>query len=200
MAASPNAAQLPIERKKLNQMMKLVTKSVELEEGDTLVFMDSGNALSVAHIQAQFKSYANFVVTSSGSESGETATTACGKQLTHRGKCTVSRRSANSNYISGNGCRIADCINSTMCQTRARSHVSWRWRRNGKKRQTGKTIRIHEIDGVYDIEIKFGDVPDDQPTACDNSICAMQKPEDFPRRGRLSATRAIRRRNYPSAL
>lgn len=54
MAASPNVAQLPVERKKLNQQMKLVTKSVELEEGETLVHMDSGSALSVAKIQTHF--------------------------------------------------------------------------------------------------------------------------------------------------
>ena len=50
MAANQNVAQLPVERKKLSQMMKLVAKSVELEEGDTLVLMDSGSALSVANI------------------------------------------------------------------------------------------------------------------------------------------------------
>ena len=55
MAANPNVAQLPVERKKLSQMMKLVTKSVELEEGKTLVLMDGGSALNVAKIQTNFK-------------------------------------------------------------------------------------------------------------------------------------------------
>jgi hypothetical protein len=53
-----------------------------------------------------------------------------------------------------------------------------------KNRQTGKTIRIHEIEGVYYIQMKVGDVPNDQPTTCEKQICAMKKPEDFPRRGR----------------
>ena len=54
-----------------------------------MVLTDSGSALNVAKIQTHFKSYANVVVPSSGSKSGEIATTACGKQLTNRGKCTV---------------------------------------------------------------------------------------------------------------
>ena len=55
MAASPNVAQLPIERKKPNTIMKLATKSVEREEGETLMIMDNGSALSVAKIQTHFK-------------------------------------------------------------------------------------------------------------------------------------------------
>ena len=89
MAANPNVAQLPVERKKLNKVMKLVSRSVELEEGETLVLMDSGSALNVAKIKTHFKPYANCVVPSSGSKSVETATTASGKQLNNLGKCTV---------------------------------------------------------------------------------------------------------------
>ena len=55
MAANPNVAQLPVERKKLGKMMKLVTKSVELEEGESLVLMNNGRALNVAKIQTHFK-------------------------------------------------------------------------------------------------------------------------------------------------
>ena len=55
MATNPNVAQLPIERKKLNKMMNLVTKSVELEKGETLVLIDSGSAPNVANIQTHFK-------------------------------------------------------------------------------------------------------------------------------------------------
>ena len=51
--------------------------------------MDNGRALNVAKIKTHFKPYANCVVPSSGTKSGETATTASGKQLTNRGKCTV---------------------------------------------------------------------------------------------------------------
>ena len=50
--------------------------------------MDSGSALNVAEIQTHFKSYANDVVPSPGSKSGETATTTCEKQLAHPGKST----------------------------------------------------------------------------------------------------------------
>ena len=50
--------------------------------------------------------------------------------------------------------------------------------------QTGNTVRIHTVEGVYYIKMKVGDVPGDQPTACDNKRCAVQKPEVFPRRGR----------------
>ena len=89
MAANPNVAQLPVERKKLSKMMKLMTKSVEFEEGKALVLMDSGSALNVAKINTHFKPYTNYVVPGSGSKSGESATTACGKQLTNRGTCTV---------------------------------------------------------------------------------------------------------------
>ena len=53
-----------------------------------------------------------------------------------------------------------------------------------KNRQSGKTISVYEDEGVYYIKMKVGDVPDDQPTACDNKVCSMEKPEDFPRRGR----------------
>ena len=44
---------------------------------------------NLAKIQIPVKAYATFVVPSSGSKSGETATTACGKQSTSCGKCTV---------------------------------------------------------------------------------------------------------------
>ena len=61
MAANPNVAQLPVERKKLNKVMKLVSRSVELEEGETLVLMDSGSALNVAKIKTHFKPYAKLL-------------------------------------------------------------------------------------------------------------------------------------------
>ena len=44
MAANPNVAQLPVERKKRSTNIKLVAKSVELEERETLVLMDNGSA------------------------------------------------------------------------------------------------------------------------------------------------------------
>ena len=53
-----------------------------------------------------------------------------------------------------------------------------------QNRQSGNTIRIYEIEDVYCINMRVGDVPDDQPTACDSKVCAMQKPEAFPGRGR----------------
>ena len=52
-----------------------------------------------------------------------------------------------------------------------------------KNRQTDETMRIHEIEGVYYMKMKVGDVPNGQPTTRENIICAMKKPEDFPRRG-----------------
>ena len=66
-------------------MMKPMTKSVELEEGETLVLMDCKSAVNVAKIDTHFKPYTDYVVPTSGSKSGKTATTACGKQLNRRG-------------------------------------------------------------------------------------------------------------------
>ena len=37
-----------------------------------------------------------------------------------------------------------------------------------KNTQTTRTIQIYEIERVYCINMRVGDVPDDQPTACDN--------------------------------
>ena len=51
-------------------------------------------------------------------------------------------------------------------------------------RQTGKTIRIHEFEGVYYINMKVDCVPHEQPTPCENQMCAMEKPEECSRRGR----------------
>ena len=45
--------------------------------------------------------------------------------------------------------------------------------------QAGNTSCIYEIEGVHYIKIKVGDVPDDQPTTCDNKLCAVQTPEDL---------------------
>ena len=83
MAANPNDDQHPLERKKLSKMMKLVTKSIKLEEEGALVLVDSGSAPNVAKVQTHYKEYANVVVLSSGSKPGESANTACGKQLTN---------------------------------------------------------------------------------------------------------------------
>ena len=55
VAANPHVAQLPVETKQLSKIMILVTKSVELEEREALVLMDSGSARNVANILMHFK-------------------------------------------------------------------------------------------------------------------------------------------------
>ena len=85
MAANPIVAQLPVERKKLGRVMKkLLTKSVELEERETLVLMHS--ALQ------RFRLISNHMTMLSCHlqvPNRETTTAACKTQLTNRGKCTV---------------------------------------------------------------------------------------------------------------
>ena len=139
--------------------------------------MDNGSALNMAKIQTHFKQYAHVVVPSPGSKSGETATTACGKQLTNQGTCTV--------HGTADGQTIAIPFQDMDVELTAGNTVMFH--EDGgdmRNRQSGKTIRIYEIEGVYYIKMKVGDLPNDQPTACDNKMCAMQTPKDFPGGGR----------------
>ena len=176
MTSNPNVAQLPVERKKLSKVMKMVTKSVELADGETLVLMDSGSAINVAKIKSHFKQYANFIVPSSGSISGETATTACGKQLVNRGKCTVhGTTDGQKNSIPFQDMDVELPIISV--QKCVKSGHSVTFHEDGgemKNRSTGKLVKIHEIDGVYYIKMKIDDVPHDQRKSSIDKTCNVQ--------------------------
>ena len=73
--------------------MKVLSSKIELEEDEVLVLMDSGSTINVAKIKKHFPMYSKLVVPSTGSVSGETATTACGKKLVNRGESAESEES-----------------------------------------------------------------------------------------------------------
>lgn len=123
---------------------------------------------------------------SSGSKSGEIAPTACEKHMTNRGKFTEHGTADGQTIaIPFQGMDVELPIASVQKSVKSGNAVMFH--EDGgemKNRQTGNTIRIHGIEGVYYIKMEVSDVPDAQPTACDNKCCAMQKPEEFPRRRR----------------
>ena len=92
MAENPDNAKLPASQKHQTRVMKVVTSKVQCGKDEVLVLIDSGSTINTADIAAHFPAYENFIMPSLGSSTGETATTACGKELRNRGKCTVHGR------------------------------------------------------------------------------------------------------------
>ena len=137
--------------------------------------MDSGSTINVAKIRKHFKAYAHLVVPSSGSLKGETATTACGKTLKNNGKCVISG-TADSQHISVPFQDMDVELPIISVRKCVKSGKDVRFFEGGGElhdRNSGKTIRIFEIDGTYFIKLKV-DIPD----------CNMVDPTPFHRQGR----------------
>ena len=164
LKSNPNTAKLPEEKKRLSKVMKVLTSKVKLEDGEVLVLMDSGSTIDVAKIKEHFSAYSHMIVPSSGSLSGETATTACGKLLRNNGKCTIHGTLDNQNItVPFQDMDVQLPIISVRKCVKSGKDV--RFFPGGgelKDRQTGKTIKIYEIDGTYFIKLKV-DPPDNEP-------------------------------------
>ena len=91
-AENPDTAKLSVNRTHSESVMKMVTSKIQCGKDEVLVLMDSGSTINTAEIAAHVPAYENFIIPSLGSSTGETATTACGKELRNRGKCTVHGR------------------------------------------------------------------------------------------------------------
>ena len=175
LEANPGTALLPLEPKKLTKVMKLMTSKIQLEDDEELVLMDSGSTINVAKIHKHFKQYANFVVPSKGSKTGETATTASGHKIKNRGKCMI-HGVMDGHDISApfQDMDVELPILSVQKCVRAGNDVSFT--EDGgemRNRRTGKVIQIHQVDGVYFVKMKVKPPPTDQARA-----------EDFHRPGR----------------
>ena len=159
MKQNPTVAQIPTERRKLSKIMKILSSKIELEHDEVLVLMDSGSTINVAKIKKHFPMYAGLVIPSTGSVSGETATTACGKRLVNRGKCRIKGASDNQELIIPfQDMDVELPIVSVRKCVKSGKDVSF-FEGGGelKDRATGRTIRIHEIDGTYFMKMKVHD-------------------------------------------
>ena len=163
MKQNPKVAQVPTERKQLSKVMKILTSKINLEEGETLVLMDSGSTINVAKIKKHFAKYADMVVPSSGSINGETATTACGKKLVNRGKCLIKGKSDGQNIaIPFQDMDVELPIVSVRKCVKSGNDVSF-FEGGGelRDRASDKTIRIYELEGTYVMKLKV-DGPEDE--------------------------------------
>ena len=156
---NPKVAQIPTERRKLSKIMKVLTSKIELENDEVLVLMDSGSTINVAKVKKHFPAYADLVVPSSGSMSGETATTACGKRLTNRGKCRIRGKSDNQELVIPFQDMDVELpiVSVRKCVKSGKDVNFFEGGGELKDRSTGKTIRNHEIDGTYFMKLKVHD-------------------------------------------
>jgi hypothetical protein len=156
---NPTIAQIPTERRKLSKIMKILSSKIELADDEVLVLMDSGSTINVAKIKKHFPAYAHLVVPSTGSVSGETATTARGKKLVNRGKCRI-RGSADGQALA---IPFQDMdvelpiVSVRKCVKSGKDVNFFEGGGELKDRATGKTIKIHEIDGTYFMRLKVDD-------------------------------------------
>ena len=141
--------------------MKVLTSKVTLGNDEVLVLMDSGSTINVAKVRKHFPAYVNHVIPSRGSMNGETATTACGKSLRNNGKCIISGMSDSQKIrIPFQDMDVELPIISVRKCVKSGKDVRF-FEEGGelRDRNTGKTIKIFEIDGTYFIKMKV-DLPD----------------------------------------
>ena len=150
------------DKKRIRKLLKAKPNFLQCGPGEVLCLVDSGSTVNAAWIARHFPAFTSKVQPTPASERGDTATTACGKQLRNKGRVVIPAKVAGKAFpVAFKDMEVEMPILSVRKMVKRRNVV--RFADGGgtiRNSQTGRTIRFYEHEGVYFLKLKVDDVTD----------------------------------------
>jgi hypothetical protein len=155
----PHHAAIPDIDAKIRKVLKSMPPDLVCRPGETLCLVDSGSTVNAAWIEKHFPAYAHLVKQTPASLRGDTATTACGKQLANKGRCVIRANVQGEDFTVAFKDMETDLpILSVRKMVKQDNTVNFR---NGggtiTNNKTHRVVRFFEHEGVYFIKLKIDD-------------------------------------------
>ena len=125
---------------------------------EVLALVDSGSSVNAAWVSKHFPEYARFIEETMASRRGDTATTAGGHTLRHKGKCRISATCSGQDFSTAfRDMEVEMPILSMRKITKEYGNVTFT--EDGgyiQHRGTGSVIHFHEWEGTYFMKLQVG--------------------------------------------
>jgi len=148
-----------ISRHHLLKALRRMPQELVCGDNEILCLVDSGSTINAAWIEKHFPAYFEYVKTKGNAGEDRTATTACGKILHEKGRCTVFGKIAGSQTsIDFRDMEVEMPILSVRKMIKKRNLVQFE--DDGgfiKNQDTGRTTKFYECDGAYFLKLRIDD-------------------------------------------
>ena len=148
-----------VSRQHLLKAMRRMPQELVCEANEILCLVDSGSTINAVWIEKHFPAYAKHIKALENAQKSRTATTACGKILHEKGRCTVfGKIEGHASSIDFRDMEVEMPILSVRKIIKKRNLVQFE--EDGgyiKNRDTGHQTKFYECDGAYFLKLRIDD-------------------------------------------
>ena len=155
LKAHPHIAAIPGSAKKIRTVLRSMPPELVCEDDEVLCLVDSGSTVNAAWISKHFPQWAHIVRSTPASERGDSATTACGKQLVNKGRVQIKATAQGADFsVAFKDMETELPILSVRKIVKKNNDV--RFRQDGgtiRNRTSGREVRFYQHEGVYFLKL-----------------------------------------------